>query len=66
MSDFETRRVNLTFRYVPDEHVIPFASLPKDDRDDVRGYMQKLAVHSPFFARELAREQRPAPEREAP
>lgn len=51
---FETRRVNLTFRYVPDAHVVPYARLPADDAADVRGYMEELARHSPFFARELA------------
>ena len=50
---FETRRVNFTFRYVPDEHVIPFAQLPADARDDVRGYLEELARHSAYFAREL-------------
>ncbi len=47
---FETRRVNFTFRYVPAEHVIPFAQLPKDSQDDVRGYIAELARHSAFFA----------------
>ena len=51
---FETRRVNLTLRYVPDAHVVPFAQLSARAADDVRGYMEKLASHSPFFARELA------------
>ena len=50
---FDTRRVNFTFRYVPDEHVIPYAQLPRDDQADVRGYMEELARHSGFFAREL-------------
>jgi alkylated DNA repair protein (DNA oxidative demethylase) len=53
--DFETRRVNFTFRYVPDQHVIPFARLSAGDRADVRGYMETLAQRSPFFAAELAR-----------
>jgi len=52
---FETRRVNFTFRYVPDEHVVPFAQLPADDAADVRGYVQTLAESSAFFARALAR-----------
>lgn len=56
VTDFETRRVNLTFRYVPDVDVIPFAALPKDDRDDVRGYMQQLAKGSRFFENELSAE----------
>jgi DNA oxidative demethylase len=50
---FETRRVNLTLRYVPDEHVTPFAKLPGPSRDDVRGYVETLAKASPFFARAL-------------
>ncbi len=47
---FRTRRVNFTFRYVPDEHVVPFAKLPATARDDVREYVQTLAAHSKFFA----------------
>ncbi len=54
VSGFETRRINLTLRYVPDQHVIPYSRLAKDSADDVRGYMEKLALHSPFFARELS------------
>ena len=53
MPDFRTRRVNFTFRYVPDEHVIPFAKLGKQARDDVREYMRTLAQSSEFFRREL-------------
>jgi alkylated DNA repair dioxygenase AlkB len=48
--DFETRRVNFTFRYVPDEHVVPFAELPPEAQSDVRGYLEELARQSPFFA----------------
>jgi len=50
---FVTRRVNFTFRYVPDEHVVPFHRLSQDDRDDVRGYMTTLAQRSNWFARAL-------------
>jgi alkylated DNA repair protein (DNA oxidative demethylase) len=50
---FETRRVNFTFRYVPDEHVAPFDQLPADDASDVRGYMETLAETSPYFASAL-------------
>ncbi|MEO6027788.1 MAG: alpha-ketoglutarate-dependent dioxygenase AlkB [Candidatus Binatia bacterium] len=51
---FVTRRINFTFRYVPDEHIVPFAQLPGDAADDVRGYMEQLAVHSRFFHAALA------------
>jgi len=57
---FRTRRVNFTFRYVPDEHVVPFALLPKPARDDVRDYVATLAKHSLFFADALASEGRTA------
>jgi hypothetical protein len=56
VTGFRTRRVNFTFRYVPDEHVIPFARLPAVARDDVRQYMTSLAAGSPFFAAALAAE----------
>jgi hypothetical protein len=52
--DFEVRRVNLTFRYVPDEHVQRFKDLSPQARLDVEGYVKELAAHSPFFAGELA------------
>lgn len=58
--DFRTRRVNLTFRYVPDEHVVPFARLPPAARDDVRDYVATLAQHARFFADALASEGRTA------
>jgi alkylated DNA repair dioxygenase AlkB len=51
---FRTRRVNFTFRYVPDEHVVPYARLSETARDDVRDYVAKLAEAAPFFADALA------------
>ena len=54
IAGFRTRRVNFTFRYVPDEHVTPYAQLPAQARDDVRDYMTELAAHSAFFAKALA------------
>ena len=53
VEDFETRRVNLTFRYVPEEHVVSYAKLPQNSADDVRSYMGELAQHSEFFAQAL-------------
>jgi hypothetical protein len=46
---FRTRRVNFTFRYVPDEHVAPFAALPPRAREDVVDYVTTLAQRSPFW-----------------
>lgn len=53
VADFETRRVNFTFRYVPQEHIHAFAGLGEPARSDVRGYVEELARSSPFFARAL-------------
>ena len=50
---FTTRRINFTFRFVPDVHVVPFHRLPAVDQDDVRGYVATLARHSAWFARAL-------------
>ena len=50
---FETRRINFTFRYVPDEHVVPLRSLSPTARADVEGYVRELAKHSPFWAAQL-------------
>jgi alkylated DNA repair dioxygenase AlkB len=54
VADFVTRRVNFTFRYVPDEDVVPFAKLGEPAKSDVRGYVAELAKSSAFFARALA------------
>jgi alkylated DNA repair protein (DNA oxidative demethylase) len=51
---FRTRRINFTFRYVPNEHVIAFTKLGQKAREDVRGYVEELAKGSAFFRRALA------------
>lgn len=48
-TDFETRRLNLTFRYVPREHIQPLARFPNHLKLDVLPYIQELAVNSEFF-----------------
>lgn len=59
VENFETRRINLTFRYVPEQHVVPYAKLAPEAQRDIEGYLRTLAGHSPWFARELASAQRP-------
>ncbi|HEY3497565.1 MAG TPA: alpha-ketoglutarate-dependent dioxygenase AlkB [Polyangiaceae bacterium] len=54
LDDFRTRRVNFTFRYVPEEHVIPLAKLGERARGDVLPYVRELAERSEFFRRALA------------
>jgi alkylated DNA repair protein (DNA oxidative demethylase) len=50
---FRTRRINFTFRYVPERHIVQLKDLPEQEFLDVEGYVVQLAKHSPFFAAEL-------------
>jgi len=50
---FETRRINFTFRYVPEEYILPFAKMPAPVKEDVVPYMLQLAEKSDFFAKAL-------------
>lgn len=52
--DFETRRLNLTFRYVPRDHIQPFARFPKQLQDDIKPYVAELGKTSAFFRDLLA------------
>jgi alkylated DNA repair dioxygenase AlkB len=63
---FDTRRVNFTFRFVPDAHVVPFASLCREARDDVRVYVQQLARGSAFWAEALRAERDASVPRDRP
>lgn len=58
MPDFRTRRVNFTFRHVPERHVVRFRDLGAEARADVRGYVERLARSSAHFRAELAAERR--------
>ena len=51
VAEFETRRVNLTFRYVPERHIVPYRALPEASRAAVARYVEELARSSRFFAR---------------
>lgn len=53
LPDFRTRRVNFTFRWVPEAHVVPYARLGAQARRDVHGYVRTLATHAPAWARSL-------------
>jgi hypothetical protein len=46
---FETRRINFTFRYVPEEHVYPLKNLPSELQGDIRPYVLKLGENSPYW-----------------
>jgi len=53
VTEFETRRINFTFRYVPDEHIQPFFKLPSEAQEDTLEYMQELAKNSSFFQKHI-------------
>jgi alkylated DNA repair dioxygenase AlkB len=53
VTEFETRRINFTFRYVPDEHIQPFFKLPPEAQEDTLEYMQALAQNSSFFQKHI-------------
>ena len=53
VDNFETRRINFTFRYVPDEHIIAFKQLPSNQKEDILPYVQELAMHSDYFKKVL-------------
>lgn len=46
---FETRRINFTFRYVPEEHIVSLDQLPKEKFLDIEFYVRQLAENSEFF-----------------
>ena len=53
VENFETRRINFTFRYVPEEHITEFKNLPLELQSDITPYMEKLAEHSAHFKKAL-------------
>lgn len=50
---FQTRRINFTFRYVPEEHILPLKDLPATLQSDIHPYIQTLAKSSPYFQKLL-------------
>jgi alkylated DNA repair protein (DNA oxidative demethylase) len=46
---FNTRRINFTFRYVPEEHILHLKDLPIGQRSDIAEYLETLAQSSQFF-----------------
>ncbi|MCK6504229.1 alpha-ketoglutarate-dependent dioxygenase AlkB [Myxococcota bacterium] len=60
LAGFHTRRVNFTFRCVPEADVLPLRDLGPQARADVWGYVQELARTSTFWAEALAAAADPA------
>ena len=55
VTNFETRRINFTFRYVPNEHITEFHKLPLNQKSDVLVYMEMLALNSEHFKNALTK-----------
>lgn len=53
LSEYRTRRINLTFRYVPQEHILDYKGLPYERIRDTKGYVEKLSKTSLFWDRLL-------------
>lgn len=50
---FKTRRINFTFRYVPEEHIHELQELPVELQQDIRGYVKKLEESSNYWKGKL-------------
>lgn len=48
-TNFETRRINFTFRYVPVEHVRPLSHLPANLQNDIKSYVTELSGKSAYW-----------------
>lgn len=55
IENFETRRINFTFRYVPDEYIKPYSEFPQHLKEDIYEYMITLSKNSDFYKKELIR-----------
>lgn len=53
VKNFETRRINLTFRFVPPEHITPLFQIPKPVIASIHPYVTELALHSTFWKEAL-------------
>jgi len=46
---FQTRRINFTFRFVPQEHIYEYSKIPLPLQKDILPYIETLAKNSAFF-----------------
>jgi hypothetical protein len=51
---FKTRRINFTFRYVPEEHIYQLKDLPLPLQKDINPYLEKLAQTSSFWRKSIS------------
>ena len=53
INGFQTRRINFTFRYVPEEHILKLQEFPPGLQQDIREYVTTLAQNARFWQQEL-------------
>lgn len=53
-TDFETRRINFTFRFVPNDHIKSFSELPENLQTDIKGYVAELGEKSSFWKSQIS------------
>ncbi|MFN8846239.1 MAG: alpha-ketoglutarate-dependent dioxygenase AlkB [Bdellovibrionales bacterium] len=51
--DFEMRRINLTFRYVPREHIQRLQEFPSKLKEDINPYVKTLSESSIYWKQQL-------------
>lgn len=49
LDEYQTRRINLTFRYVPQKDILPYSTFPKEKKEDIKNYVQNISKNSIFF-----------------
>jgi len=52
-TSFETRRINFTFRYVPNDHIKPYSELPENLQQDIKGYVCELGEKSNYWKNQI-------------
>lgn len=52
-TNFETRRINFTFRFVPNEHIKAYGELPENLQQDIKGYVSELGTKSNFWKSQI-------------
>ena len=54
LTNYRTRRINLTFRYVPDEDILDYKDFPAERIRDTKGYVEVLSKTSDYWKNVLS------------
>jgi hypothetical protein len=53
LEDFRLRRVSVSFRFVPEQHIKSLSQFSADAQSQIRGYVEQLAESSEHFKKQL-------------